>query len=376
MSTVRDADEGRAPLLSVATAAPLVLFEIACDGMILTSVGSGRRSLRRQSVVGDSLYDLYADVPAVTRAFERALEGESFTAVTRVPGRDGEVVFETTYVPVLGRGGRVESVRGVAIDVTRRVRAEEARAEAAGDLRALAAELQALADRVQTEREAERQRVAWDVHDVLGQVLTAVRFETGWLRRRLAGEAPLDRPALLSRLADADGLVDEAVRTVQELASGLRPPAFEHVGLTGALTGELARFEARTGVRAVLASDLAPSVEAGLSGACLLALFRIGQEALTNVARHAGASTVTVWAGVDGERVTLAVEDDGRGMPADGGRPGALGLVGARERAAALGGTLRVASEPGRGTRVEASLPLACGEPLSSRRSVPTGRPR
>jgi signal transduction histidine kinase len=142
---------------------------------------------------------------------------------------------------------------------------------------------------------------------------------------------------------------------VRQIASELRPPALDHLGLTEALRWEAGMFEQRTGIRCRLAT----SAEPRLDPARATAVFRIAQEALTNIARHAGAGAVRVALHASSRAVTLEVKDNGRGIaPAAIDDPHAVGLLGMRERARLVGGTLRIAAAPGRGTRVVVRLPI------------------
>lgn len=201
--------------------------------------------------------------------------------------------------------------------------------------------------------EAERRRIARELHDETGQVLTAIRLELGLLARQVEGNAPareaLDRALDLTR---------RALETIRATVRGLRPAALDDLGLASAVETLAEEFSARTGVIVDLATreppaDIPPEVE--------VALYRIFQEALTNVARHADARRVQASITVDADGITLVVQDDGRGFdPARPARAGEsrAGLTGMRERLLGLGGRLDVITAPGRGVRLEARMPL------------------
>ncbi len=217
-------------------------------------------------------------------------------------------------------------------------------------------ELRALAERIQTTREEEQARIARDLHDELGQLLTALKVTVRGLENRLEKLPPSDATGvLIDQVVEAGSLVDLTVASVHRVVSELRSAALDQLGLAAALREQARRFRARTGIecRAEAPEEL-PPIPPDVS----TALYRIAQEALTNVARHAGASRVDVrLAGGRGE-VTLRVEDDGRGIQPSDVRADALGIVGMRERATRLHGELQVSSGPQGGTSVVVRIPL------------------
>jgi len=201
--------------------------------------------------------------------------------------------------------------------------------------------------------EAERRRIARELHDETGQVLTAIRLELGLLARQVEGNVPA-REAL-DRALDLTG---RALETIRATVRGLRPAALDDLGLVPAVEALAEEFSGRTGVIVDLdaqepPADIPPEVE--------VALYRIFQEALTNVARHAEARRVQAWIHPEGREVVLVVQDDGKGFDpaktAKGGESRA-GLVGMRERLLGLGGRLDVRTAPGSGVRLEARMPL------------------
>jgi signal transduction histidine kinase len=201
--------------------------------------------------------------------------------------------------------------------------------------------------------EAERRRIARELHDETGQVLTAIRLELGLLARQVEGNVPA-REAL-DRALDLTG---RALETIRATVRGLRPAALDDLGLVPAVEALAEEFSARTGVIVDLESheppaDIPPEVE--------VALYRIFQEALTNVARHAEARRVQASITVDADGIVLVVQDDGHGFdPARLAKAGEsrAGLAGMRERLLGLGGRLDVITAPGRGVRLEARMPL------------------
>ncbi|MEK7668454.1 MAG: histidine kinase [Gemmatimonadota bacterium] len=200
--------------------------------------------------------------------------------------------------------------------------------------------------------EAERRRIARELHDETGQVLTAIRLELGLLARQVEGNAPA-REALDRALS----LTGRALETIRATVRGLRPAALDDLGLVPAVESLAEEFSGRTGIvvdcDAKPDGDLPPEVE--------VALYRIFQEALTNVARHAEAKHVRAALRRDGDAVVLVVQDDGHGFdPSKVVKAGdsRAGLAGMRERLVGLGGRLEVTSAPGQGVRLEARMPL------------------
>jgi two-component system sensor histidine kinase UhpB len=196
-------------------------------------------------------------------------------------------------------------------------------------------------------QEAERLRVARELHDEIGQTLTAVTIQA----ERAAEEDPTLASAALRRVADA---VRDSLDEVRRIARELRPEALDDLGLVNALIALCSRIDAQDGM--VVRRELQGKLPA-LSPDVELVIYRIAQEGLTNALRHSGARSATVSLAADAETLTLRVADDGQGMPAD--LPaGAAGISGMRERALLVGGRLSIESEPGQGTELQLSIPL------------------
>ncbi len=211
-------------------------------------------------------------------------------------------------------------------------------------------ELTALSDRLMSVQEEQLRQLSRGLHEELGQALTAASSYLWALERQL----PTQPAMLRARASEARRLVARTVGQMLELSRLLRPPVLDLFGLIPSLEEHLRTFEKRHGIAA---GFLVGGVPARLSPETETALYRITQEALTNVARHAKARRVRVRLGTDAACVHLEIEDDGRGLPRNGnGRAAGVGLIGIRERARALGGTMTLAS--GRGLRLAVHLPL------------------
>lgn len=217
------------------------------------------------------------------------------------------------------------------------------------------AALRALALRLQEVREEERKELAHEIHDVLGQELTMLKLDAVQLlgkrkrKRSISAGAGPESVDLVER-------IDRLMATVRRLTSDLRPPVLDYVGLADAMEEETARLAARTDLSIRFETALtAPIRDTGLSTAA----FRILQESLTNVVRHARSRRVVVKLFVEEGCLALDVRDDGVGFdPAVPARLRSLGILGMRERAAALGGSLGIFSTPGSGTQVRLRIPL------------------
>jgi PAS domain S-box-containing protein len=244
------------------------------------------------------------------------------------------------------------SPEGISIfftDVSREVEAQQ-------ELRATNEQLRALAARLDAVREEERRVIAREVHDQIGQGLTALKLDVDWLRSQaLAGGSA----AFEQRAQSANALIDQIIETARRVSASLRPVILDDLGLAAAIRSQARDFEQRTGVACDL--DL-PSNGPAIAPPIALSMFRIVQEALTNVARHARAHQVHIGLDVGADTALLTVADDGRGVTVEElGRPSSLGIVGIRERVLAVGGEVTITGSPERGTTLRVRVPTAPG---------------
>jgi two-component system, NarL family, sensor histidine kinase UhpB len=258
--------------------------------------------------------------------------------------RDGRVI-DTSWVRVaLSDGRRI----GFGQDITERKQAEVA-------LQRSYAELRALSERMRKVREEESARIAREIHDELGQLLTALKLDLGWMERQLGSCPPEANKVLSGKLQSMALVLDIAADVVHRIATELRPGMLDELGLEAVVEWYVHEFQKRTGISCRLRSNLgdgAPDRDRST------ALFRILQEALTNVARHSEAAEVEIRLDAERDRTVLAVTDNGRGIPEEAiSDSRSLGLLGMRERARALGGDVIVRRASPRGTAVEASVP-------------------
>ncbi|MBI4334260.1 MAG: PAS domain S-box protein [Chloroflexi bacterium] len=263
----------------------------------------------------------------------------------RVKHKDGSWRYFEGIVKKRLNNGRAAGVVINARDITERKRADEELRSSRQQLRDLSAHLQAM-------REEERKQIARDLHDELGQALTALKMELSWLARKL----PPDLRLLREKADSIVKVVDNTVHAVQRISTKLRPGILDDLGLVEAIEWQAKEFQDRTGISCELAvSPGSVSLDQDRS----TAIFRIFQETLTNVARHSSASRVQAFLAESKGRLTLRIKDDGKGIThrqiAD---PKSLGLIGIRERALSLGGRAAIRGAPGKGTTVTVTIPL------------------
>ena len=301
---------------------------------------------------GLSHYDVFPEVPEQWKeAHRRGLAGEVVIGeADRFERADGSVQWVRWEVhPWRDAEGKVGGIVILSEEITERKKAEEAllRSEKLAIQRQ---QLQALAARLQQAREEERKMVARDLHDEIGQILTAIKFDMTWVMRHL----PQSDDGVYKRLSGSIELINDGVKSVRRICSGLRPGVLDDLGLAAAIEWHAKEFASRTGISCQAS---VPSGELSLDGDRATAIFRIFQECLTNVARHAEAQSVRASLSQQDKTLLLIVEDDGKGF-CESEVGGSLGVLGMKERAAVWGGSVEVSSSPGKGTTVTVCVPL------------------
>lgn len=274
----------------------------------------------------------------------------SATGVTSRRMGDGSVIYglraSGEEFPMDTSISQLDTVDGklytvILRDVTERVRAQEERS--------------AFAAAVHAAREEEKTRVARELHDELAQSLTALKMDAIWVRDNTRAAPEVATAKLTDMLAMVDGMV----ASTRRIAADLRPLLLDDLGLLAAIEWLVHNFTQRTGVACILSAD----EDLALREPYATAVFRIVQEALANVAKHADASEVVVVIGNLPGAITLSVRDNGRGFATGTPRkPQSLGLMGLHERAQLLKGSVSIDSAPGRGTHVEVAIPLSEAE--------------
>ncbi len=313
-----------------------------CNRRFARLLGAGLQSVIGSAIQGLVWPDDRARLDALLRrATQRPCRGE-----IRLQSQTGAPLpVHLSLNPLRLDGTRAVCL--IASDLSAVKRAEQ-------ELRASSEQSRNLAARLLSVREEERTRIAREIHDELGQSLTAVKIDLAWM----AGRLPRRNAPMLERIRSTLELADSLIQSVRRISTELRPGILD-LGLAAAVEWQAQEFQARTGIRCqlqLLAQEVvAPNVAT--------ALFRILQETLTNVARHSGATRAEVVLQKERDRLVLRIRDNGRGFDqADPLLSGSLGLLGMRERAAMLGGGMSISSAPGKGTSVTAWVPLRSPE--------------
>jgi PAS domain S-box-containing protein len=213
-------------------------------------------------------------------------------------------------------------------------------------------QLRNLSEHLQTILEKEKKEISRRIHDDLGQQLTALKMDVFWLNQRLSP----DQPALSEKIKSMTRLIDGTIHTIQKISRELRPPLLEHLGLTATLEWQLKDFENRTGIKGSL---LISPKQLPLDQEDSTLIFRLIQEMLTNIIRHAEAQAVKITLKKIESQLKLTVSDNGLGITPDRiNDPRSLGLIGLRERVYARGGTIQIRGIPHRGTKIAVEIPL------------------
>lgn len=233
-------------------------------------------------------------------------------------------------------------------DITDRKQTED-------QLRTSQEQLRDLSRHLESVREEERTTSAREIHDELGQLLTGLKIDTSWIAKRI----PKAEGSLIEKIKAMDELIDKAIETMKRISTELRPGVLDHLGLVSAIEWLAQELEKRTEIRFEFKSS---PEEITLDRDCTTAIFRICQEALTNVVRHANATQVKITLKKEPDRIVLVVRDNGKGINEEQiSDPKAFGLIGMRERARFCGGEVKISSAPHQGTMVAVSIPLTGG---------------
>lgn len=281
-------------------------------------------------------------------------DGSAFPAeYTSYPIRDaGQIVGAVVTFADISERKQAEAVlRANHAELERRVSERTAAlSQANARLQQSHGALQRLSAHLQQVREDERAHIAREIHDELGASLTALQFDLNWLRAKVAHDDTLER-----KFDDMVGVTQQALGAVRRILTDLRPGVLDHLGLWAAIEWQLQEMQARSDVRCTLnVRDTGPERRLGRSAE--VAVYRIVQEVLTNIARHAGATEVQVDVTGAASHIELRIRDNGRGMQVPA-QPTSFGLLGMYERTRVLGGELQIESAPGAGTTITLRVP-------------------
>jgi PAS domain S-box-containing protein len=319
------------------------------NGAMLAQYGA-----RGDQLIGLTPAELLAhDIPSARLRWREFLDAGHLHLETEERTLDGQpITIEGEYICLYDSEGRLMGHFGIQRDITDRRQAENEVLRSRQELRDLTARLQLV-------REEERTSLAREVHDELGQALTGLKIDLAWLKPRVA-----DRPALAERVRSIIVRIDGAMDTVRRIATDLRPSVLDDLGLVAAVEWQAQEFERSTGITVQLEVH---ATHSELDDVCATTAFRILQETLANVARHAHATRVNISLRVSAEELTLEVRDNGRGISeGEMASPRSLGLVGSRERAIACGGELVMRGVRNQGTTVLLRIPLRSADGVAS----------
>jgi PAS domain S-box-containing protein len=304
----------------------------------------------RSEVIGREIGDLNlvyaADVRKVSEVIEALMRGSktSLKLVNRNNTKTGKVIFCEWYNSVLKDDeGKVFSCMSLVQDISESKRAEAELLEKNEQLRNLSAHLQDIL-------EEERANIAREIHDELGERLTGIRLDISWIESHLSDSCIKDRfPALIK-------VVDDTIKTVRKISTELRPSLLDDFGLVDAIEWQATEFEKRTGISCKVKSFVKQTLT---NKKIEITLFRIFQESLTNILRHASAREISVQLLLAENTVELSIADDGVGMDLNTVKSKkTLGLMGMKERVYMVDGEYNITSNVGKGTTITVSVPI------------------
>jgi len=293
------------------------------------------------------------DRPKLETAIQEALEfGKPYNLEIRLITAKGKHLWTHTTCKPIAVDGKIVKLSGTLQDITKRKQAEEAMNSTFEDLEKSRLQLRELNLHAQNIRENERADISREIHDVLGQALTALKFDLSWIRKY----AEISNGEVLSKFDEMNKLIDETTSSVQRISTELRPGLLDDLGLTYALDWQCSEFERRTEIKTTL--KLIPK-EIILDEKISMGLFRILQESLTNVARHAKATKVEVALSKINNKVELKIIDNGIGINEENTNdPKSLGLLGITERAFSINGKVSFSGKKDIGTEVKVIVHL------------------
>ena len=363
----------RLALLLESTGEGIFGIDLAGDCIFINRAAAGMLQRVPADVLGKNMHELVHHSHADGRHYPESCCPIFLAFRTGQPCRiDHEVFWRADGMPFaveysshrIVDGGHVRGAVITFSDISRRRQAEEQLhrakedlelrvAERTAELSAALAHVREFSAHAHSVREEERRRIAREIHDELGSLLVGLKLDVKWIAHRVADREPV------ARKCDAmNRLIETAVENVGRIITDLRPSLLDHQGLVAALEWQLQEFSEATELRCDVRIDVAPDAHAP-DGNLGTAVFRIFQEMLSNVARHAQAQSVRIHIAIGPTRLSIEVEDDGVGAPAAAlADPRAYGVIGMRERAGHFGGRLEIAGRPGFGTRVRMQVPL------------------
>jgi PAS domain S-box-containing protein len=377
------------------------LFETAKDGILILDADTGRITdanpflqkflgYSHRELLGKMLWEIgpFRDIAASRGAFRRLQKKEYIRYdnlpletkgrrrkhvefVSNVYQENGTKVIQCNIRDITARNQAEEALANVSKELEKRVDDRTAELSTANKLmkkmldegkraeekiRKSRERLRNFSGRLQTLLEEERTRISREIHDELGQSLTALKLDLSLIRRKILSDGLAEESGKVHEIELA---VSRIIRTVRKIATDLRPGILDELGVVAAIKWMAKNFQSRTGISCKVAGQGADQISDPVLST---AIFRIVQEALTNVSRHAAASQVNVSLEKKGDTLIVEVRDNGIGIKE--GRiidPTSLGLIGIRERVLLLGGEASISGKPGEGTSVRVILPMEEG---------------
>ncbi len=321
--------------------------------LVINPAGAHLFGRNIEEIIGKTDLDLHSpenvsQVQEIDRMVLSSGEVNTYELAITVAGTMKAFLF--TKTPYRNHSGEIIGLVGIGHDITEHQRAAE-------NLENSRAELRALSARLQSVREEERMRIAREIHDELGQVLTGLKIDVVSLAKKISELDTKDHwGQLRTKTQSIASLINNAILTVRKISTELRPGLLDAVGLLAAIEWQAREFEKRAGIKCRLKL---PSVSISLDQNRSIAIFRIFQEILTNVARHSQATEVIVNIEEQNAFLILEAKDNGRGIRAsEFSNPKSLGLLGMRERALLLGGEVSIRGVQGKGTTVSLRVPF------------------
>jgi PAS domain S-box-containing protein len=301
----------------------------------------------REEMIGRSLFDFMDEEgkQITLNNIERRKKGIAENQEFRFNTREGRSVWALLRSSPVINNGAYEGALAMVTDITDRKKAQEQLENTNNELRKLNIYLQ-------TVREEERAHMAREIHDELGQQLTVLKMGISWLNKKISSTDENIR----EKLTDLVAMIDTTVHSVRKISSELRPSMLDDLGLQAVIEWQSQEFEKRAGIKVETSLDIN---DIKLPGNIAVTFFRIFQESLTNIARHAEATLVKVKLTMRDDTIRMVVEDNGKGFsPKDIGEKRTLGLLGMKERVSTINGEVEMQAEPGMGTTVKVTAPL------------------
>ncbi len=327
---------------------PLPMWMLALPEYYVTDVNNAALALygySKEEFLKLSAFDFRPpeDIPKFKAVTNTAFRGIHHAGIWRHIKKDRTLIYvDIVTYDLKYHGSLTRLVLGN--NVTEKYIAEEKLKESYESIRKLTSHLQNV-------REEERLHMSREIHDELGQLITVLKMDVSWLNKKVD---PADE-TLKNKLQEILSVIDTTSKTIRRIASELRPSLLDDLGLFAAMEWHIEEFERRSGIKKEL--NL-PDAEIQLPNALKIGLFRIFQESLTNVARHADAEMVFVSLAQEEKHLVLTIRDNGKGFEERQGPKKTLGLLGMKERSQMMGGQYKITSNPGKGTIVTVTVPL------------------